>query len=98
MIFTEEQATVYRAGGRRWLTRKAAIKAYAAAKFRKKHPCECEQSDYASGYPGFTCHVHDVRDRVLPRYIRVLNRRTRNPVAVFAVDPADGIVAEVRRA
>jgi hypothetical protein len=73
-IFVVEQATVYRAGGRRWLTRKAAIKAYAAAKFRRKHPCECEQGDYASGYPGYTCPVHDARDRVLPRYVRVLRR------------------------
>lgn len=74
-VFVQETATVYRAGGRRWFTQRAAIKAYAAAKFRAKHPCECEQSDYASGYPGFTCPVHDARDRVLPRYIRLLKRR-----------------------
>jgi hypothetical protein len=74
-MFIVEQATVFRAGGRRWFTQKTAIKAYAAAKFRAKHPCECEQGDYASGDPGFNCGVHDLRERVLPRYLRVLNKR-----------------------
>ena len=69
-----EQATVYRAGGRRWFTRSAAEKAYAAAKFRAKHRCECEHPDYSSGYSGYTCGVHDLRDRVLPRYLRFLRR------------------------
>jgi hypothetical protein len=71
-VFTIEHATVYRAGGRRWFTEKAAIKAYASAKWRTKHPCECEQGDYASGYPGYTCPTHDARDAVLPRYIKLL--------------------------
>lgn len=86
-IYTVERAEVYRAGGRRWLTPKAAIKAYAAAKFRAKHPCECEQGDYASGYGGFTCHVHDWRDRVMPRYLRVLKRALKEARTVDAVDP-----------
>jgi hypothetical protein len=73
-IFVTEQATVYRAGGRRWFTRQAAIKAYAGAKWRAKHPCECEHGDYASGYPGYTCQTHDARDAVMPRYLRVLRR------------------------
>ena len=76
-VFAVEQATVYRAGGRRWFTRKAAIKAYASAKFRTKHSCECEQGDYASGYPGYNCHVHDVWDRVMPRYLRLIERRCK---------------------
>jgi hypothetical protein len=80
-VIAVEQATVYRAGGRRWFTKRAAIKAYAAAKFRAKHPCECEQADYGSGYPGFTCHVHDVRDRVLPRYVRLLWRHAQKEKA-----------------
>lgn len=73
-VFTTEQATVFRAGGRRYLTRTAAIMGYAKARFRAKHPCECEGADYADGYPGFTCHVHDLRDKVLPRYVRLIRR------------------------
>lgn len=70
-----EQATVYRAvGGRRYFTKAAALNGYAKAKFRRKHPCECESANYADGYPGFTCHVHDLRDKVLPRYLRLLRR------------------------
>jgi hypothetical protein len=73
-VFISEQATVYRAGGRRWFTQKAAIKAYANAKFRAKHRCECEQPEYDSGYPGATCGIHAVYDKVMPRYLRVLKR------------------------
>ncbi len=70
-----ETATVYRArGGRRFFTKAAALRSYAAAKFRAKHPCECEDAVYEDGYPGFGCHVHDLRDKVLPRYLRVLKR------------------------
>lgn len=69
-----EAATVYRAGGRRWFTRKAAMKAYANAKFRKKYRCECEQGDYSTGYGGYTCGIHAVYDKVMPRYLRVLKR------------------------
>jgi hypothetical protein len=76
-----ERATVYRAGGRRWFTWKAAVKAYARSKFRAKHPCDCEDVDYASGYPGYTCPVHDAWDKVWPRYRRVLHRRLGMPVA-----------------
>lgn len=74
-IYTVETATVYRAGGRRWFTQDAALKAYARAQFRAKHTCECEQSDYADGYGGYTCGVHDVYSRVMPRYLRQLKRR-----------------------
>jgi hypothetical protein len=69
-----EQATVYRAGGRRWFTRRAAIKAYAHAKFKAKHPCECERGEYSSGYPGYECGAHDHREKVMPRYLRWLKR------------------------
>jgi hypothetical protein len=69
-----EVATVYRGGGRRWFTHKAALKAYANAKFRAKHRCECEQGDYSSGYPGYTCGIHVVYDKVMPRYMRLLKK------------------------
>jgi hypothetical protein len=76
-MITVEQATVYRGGGRRWFTKRAAVKAYAAAKFRTKHPCKCENPDYGSGYPGYVCHVHELRECVLPRYVRVLWRQAQ---------------------
>jgi len=76
-MFTVEQATVYRSAGRRYFSRRAATFAYARAKFRAKHPCECESADYASGYPGFNCHVHDLMDRVLPRYLRRIRKASR---------------------
>jgi hypothetical protein len=82
---TVERAVVYRAGGRRWFTWKAAVKAYARAKFRAKHPCECEQEDYGSGYPGYACHVHDAWERVWPRYLRVLRRHLAQPESADAV-------------
>lgn len=81
-IFQVEQATVYRAGGRRWFTQKAALKAYANAKFRAKHRCECEQGDYSTGYAGYTCGIHAIYDKVMPRYLRVLRKAP-------PVDPPD---------
>lgn len=90
-IFTIETATVYRvhASGRRYLTRTAAIVGHAKARFKRKHPCECEGGDYSSGYPGYTCDVHGRSDRVLPRYVRflrfVLKRRSKLAMMVDAV-------------
>jgi hypothetical protein len=43
--------------------------------------------DYTSGYPGYACPVHDARDKVLPRYIRLLKRRIELARSVGAVDP-----------
>jgi hypothetical protein len=76
-VYAIEPATVYRAGGRRWFSRRAAIRAYARAKFRAKHPCECEQPDYSSGYGGFICPVHDGWARIEARYLRVIERGIR---------------------
>lgn len=69
-----ETATVYRGGSRRFFTKQSALKNYAREKFRAKHRCECEEGDYASGYGGYTCHIHDIFDKVMPRYLRVLKR------------------------
>ena len=73
-LFTVESATVYRAGGRRYFTKSAALRQYAKTKFKAKHPCECEHPDPSSGYPGYNCGVHDVFDKVMPRYLRWLRR------------------------
>jgi hypothetical protein len=82
-VFTVESATVYRAGvsGRRYLSKTGALMGYAKAKFRAKHPCECEPSDYTDNYPGFNCGVHDLRDKVLPRYVRMLRRKIKSVTA-----------------
>ena len=70
-----EQATVFRAvGGRRYFTKAAALKGYANAKFRAKHPCECEPTEYDTGY-FYNCHVHALFDRVMPRYLRFLRAK-----------------------
>lgn len=71
-VVAAETATVYRGGSRRYFTKLAAIKGHAKAKFRQKHPCECEAMDYAAQYPGYNCHVHDLWERVGPRYVRFL--------------------------
>jgi len=73
-VITSETATVFRAGRRRYFTKKAALRAYASARFRQKHPCECESPDYSSGYPGYDCESCKVRDKVMTRYLRVLKR------------------------
>ena len=85
MPIVTEQATVYRGGHRRYFTKAAAVKGYAKAKFRAKHPCECEQSDYASGYGGYNCGAHDAWDRVGPRYIRWLKRQMQTPKQIVSV-------------
>ena len=69
-VFVVEQAQVYRAGGRRYFSRAAAIRRYAKEKFFTKHPCECEAADYADNYPGYNCGSHDAWEKVRPRYLR----------------------------
>lgn len=40
-----ETATVYRGGGRRWFSQRAAIKAEAIAIIKRKHPTEPSEHD-----------------------------------------------------
>lgn len=49
-----ETATVYRAAGRRFFTKDAAIHALAKQKYKQKHPCECSgvDEDYCGLHPG----------------------------------------------
>ena len=44
-VYVVETATIYRAGGRRFFSRDAAIRRFARVRFFAKHPCECEQED-----------------------------------------------------
>jgi hypothetical protein len=66
-----EQATVYRGGGRRWFTKRAAARAEAAKLYRKKYPCTCEKADYSGHYPGYACDNHtDHRERFVRRVMK----------------------------
>lgn len=77
-MISKETAIVYRGGGRRWFSKKAAAKAEAKAMIRKR--CECSRTHYYSDGsfdPGETCHWHaDIerfvryRDRLARFYLR----------------------------
>ena len=72
-MVTAETATVYRGGGRRWLSAKAAAKAEAGRYYRLRHPCECEAADPSNGYPGEYCGWHDKhRYRFVRRVAKLL--------------------------
>ena len=66
---TQETATVWRGGGRRWFTKKAACRAEANALMRKR--CECDPGDEVT--PGYACHYHDEKN-----YRRIHERLTRH--------------------
>lgn len=65
----QETAVVFRGGGRRFFTRKAAERAEAKAIIRKR--CECERGDILNGDYGYTCRYHSDRDRY-ERAVRLL--------------------------
>ena len=73
-LMSVETATVYRGGRRRYFTKSSALKGYASQKYRVKHPCECEQPDYSSGYPGYECSACLAREKIIARYLRWLKR------------------------
>jgi hypothetical protein len=77
-VFVAETTTVYRVPGhRRYLSKQAAIRAYAKGKIRAKRPCECENGSYEDGYSGYDCGCQAHIERVLPRYLRLIRRRLR---------------------
>lgn len=64
-MIKSENATVFRAGGRRYLTLRAASMAAVRSKLREK--CECDYCDHPE-MPGcvtehFPCHYHDDSER-----------------------------------
>lgn len=70
-----ETAKVYRGGGRRWFSLKAACNAEARSIMRAKDKprCECDSPEYESGfqyYPGSTCNLHE-HDRYMKRRRRL---------------------------
>lgn len=52
MNLLPETATVYKGAHRRFFSKRAALKSFAWAMWKKKHPCECE------GDVGFNCGRH----------------------------------------
>lgn len=70
MSITVEQATVYRGGGRRFFTKRAA--ANNAARQTIKSRCGCDDDDHGIGYPGVTCPLHEPE-----RYHKILRRLAR---------------------
>lgn len=67
-LITREPAVVFKAAGRRYFTRKAAINALARQTIRRR--CECERADWLTNDAGFTCDLH--RDRT--RYAKIKRR------------------------
>jgi hypothetical protein len=73
MAVTTEQATVYRGGGRRWFSLRAAVKAEAQAIIKAKHPSE--RPEYENGmcyYPGFHWRELPRSDVLLRRLCRLI--------------------------
>ena len=76
MSVTTETATVYRGGGRRWFSLKAACNAEARARLKKN--CDCDHCDHPE-IPGgwredFPCRFHDGSERaakILRRLARI---------------------------
>lgn len=80
-MITTETTTVYRGGGRRWLTAETAAKKEAQAMHRLhyKSRCECDQPEYGREfgecvYPGNTCYAHqpEFYQRWVKRVSRIL--------------------------
>lgn len=72
MNVTVESATVYRGGGRRWFTKRAACKAEARAKINKD--CGCDYCDHGGyGREHLPCGRHVDGER----YAKMLRRLTR---------------------
>jgi hypothetical protein len=75
-MITAETATVYRGGGRRYFTKRAAIAAEARAKLKTR--CDCDYCDHPE-MPGcptehMPCRYHDgseCADKILRRLTRV---------------------------
>jgi hypothetical protein len=73
MAVTTEQATVYRGGGRRWFSLRAAVKAEAQAIIKAKHPSERpEYENDMCYYPGFHWRELPRSDVLLRRLCRLI--------------------------
>jgi hypothetical protein len=70
MTVTTEAATVYRGGGRRWFSLKAAIKAEAVAIIKSKHPSEPSEPEVS--YAGWHWTMLPRSDVLLRRMCRLV--------------------------
>lgn len=67
--------------GRRSFTKRAAYRRAAWAALKDEYgDCECDAQDYATGYPGHTCGLHDGSlDKELTDIARRLMAEDREP-------------------
>ena len=81
-----ETATVYRAGGRRYFTKRAACTALARTKLKER--CECDYCDHdelpGSPREDLPCSLH-----AYPRHEKIMRRLTRIYMKAMA-DTASG--------
>jgi len=83
MPVTTEQAKVFRGGGRRWFTPRAACRAEARAAIKQR--CECSKGDHET--PGETCFYHDPI-----RYQKIVRRLAR-----MAIKSLESVVSNIQR-
>jgi hypothetical protein len=70
MTVTKEVATVWRGGGRRYLTARAAVKAEAVAIIKAKHPSERHDPECGGGFHWTELPRSDVLLRRMCRLVR----------------------------
>lgn len=79
MIVEIQTATVFKGGGRRFFTKRAAYRSAAKAKIRER--CECYPDDPITGDPGESCEYHEDLekwDRIVTRLARLYQYRDYN--------------------
>lgn len=83
MAVTSEQATIYRGGGRRWLTPQGAIRAEAVSIIKRKHPSERSYTapDMSEHDPGFHWTELPRSDVLLRRMCRLVRAEYKRGAA-----------------
>lgn len=74
-MIAKEAATVYRGGGRRFFTLRAACRAEAKALIFARWPCDCDADEPEVGYSGNTCYAH--QEHIYGRFLRRVERLVR---------------------
>ena len=73
MIVERETATVYRGGGRRYFTKRAAYVSAARAKIDGH--CECLPAEPDVGLDSMVCRLHsDLRGRLIDQLVEIYRR------------------------
>lgn len=80
MKVSEEQATVFRVGNRRFFTKRAAFRRAAVISLMEDigadAACECENAEWDTGYPGSTCAMHLLETAAVTARARDLMKAT----------------------